>query len=188
MKRKWGKASWSRTKFLWEIVDFNKKVYFPNETKCHCNDDLWSQLYLLLFFGQKYRLETTYVNPDSMCYLGFYNFRQHFKRNAIFNLKKKKKPNAKFKWNAIAQYQLEMENVRPTYLIMVMHLSENILTFFYRIKNLHPNFCVFKRPSKTCSSIYIIYSICAWKMYVHASHRSVRRCTYTFCQCVNKQL
>lgn len=94
-------------------------------------------------------------------------------------------------WNAIAQYQLEMENIMPIYLIMPMYLSENILIFFYRIKNLHPNFHVFKCLSKSFSSmyvIYVIYSIHAWKMYVHASHRYVRRYTYTFYQYAYKQV
>lgn len=42
-------------------------------------------------FGQKDRLETTYVTPDVMYCLGFYNFRQHFKKNITLKKKKKKK-------------------------------------------------------------------------------------------------
>lgn len=40
--------------------------------------------------------------------------------------------------NAIAQYQLEVENIKPTYLIMVMYLSENNLVFFLQSQKSTP--------------------------------------------------
>jgi len=35
-------------------------------------------------FGQKGRVEATYVTPDIMYCLGFYDFRQHFEKYTTF--------------------------------------------------------------------------------------------------------
>lgn len=73
-------------------------------------------------FGQKDRLGATWVTPDVMYSLGFYNFRHYFKGNITFLLKNK----VNLKWNAIAQYQLEMKNAMSTLFIAVMYLGEII--------------------------------------------------------------
>lgn len=58
------------------------------------------------------------------------------------------------------------------------------LDFFYTVKNLHPNFYMFKCPCETFFPyISIIYGICTWKMYVYNSHRYVRRCWHVQIAC-----